>query len=71
MKETKRDHLKDRMNDLETNSKKKNMTDFRFFFIIIIPFFTVYSFIQRVISKSDGCIYLKQVPSSDGSLGLI
>jgi hypothetical protein len=27
--------------------------------------------IQRVISKRDGYINLKQIPSSDGSLGLI
>jgi hypothetical protein len=27
--------------------------------------------IKRVISKKDGCAYLKQVPSIDGSLELI
>jgi hypothetical protein len=32
-------------------------------------FFTIYSrYLKRVISKRDGCVYLKQVPSSDGSL---
>jgi hypothetical protein len=34
--------------------------------------FTIYSrYIKRVISKRDGCEYLKQVPSIDGSLELI
>jgi hypothetical protein len=34
--------------------------------------FTIYSkYLERVISKRDGCEYLKQVPSSDGSLELI
>jgi hypothetical protein len=28
-------------------------------------------YLKRVISKRDGCEYLKQVPSSDGSLELI
>jgi hypothetical protein len=27
--------------------------------------------IKRVNSKRDGCVYLKQVPSSDGSVELI
>jgi hypothetical protein len=35
-------------------------------------FFIIYSrYLKRVISKRDGCVYLKQVPSSDGSLELI
>jgi hypothetical protein len=35
-------------------------------------FFTIYSsYLKRVISKRDGCEYLKQVPSIDGSLELI
>jgi hypothetical protein len=34
--------------------------------------FTIYSrYIKRVISKRDGCEYLKQVPSIDGSLALV
>jgi hypothetical protein len=34
--------------------------------------FTIYSrYLKRVISKRDGCEYLKQVPSIDGSLELI
>jgi hypothetical protein len=28
-------------------------------------------YLKRVISKRDGCEYLKQVPSSDGSLELV
>jgi hypothetical protein len=42
------------------------------FFYLYIAFFTVYSrYLKRVISKRDGCEYLKQVPSIDGSLELI
>jgi hypothetical protein len=42
------------------------------FFLFIYCFFTIYSrYLKRVISKRDGCEYLKQVPSSDGSLELI
>jgi hypothetical protein len=39
---------------------------------IYLLHFTVYSrYLKRVISKRDGCEYLKQVPSIDGSLELI
>jgi hypothetical protein len=35
-------------------------------------FFAIYSrYLKRVLSKRDGCEYLKQVPSIDGSLELI
>jgi hypothetical protein len=41
-------------------------------FLFIYCFFTIYSrYLKRVISKRDGCVYLKQVSSSDGSLELI
>jgi hypothetical protein len=41
-------------------------------FIIFYCFFTIYSrYLKRVISKRDGCEYLKQEPSIDGSLELI
>jgi hypothetical protein len=41
-------------------------------FLFIYCIFTIYSrYIKRVISKRDGCAYLKQVPSIDGSLELI
>jgi hypothetical protein len=41
-------------------------------FVIIYCFLTIYSrYLKRVISKRDGCEYLKQVPSIDGSLELI
>jgi hypothetical protein len=34
-------------------------------FLFIYCFFTIYSgYLKRVISKKDGCIYLKHVPSS-------
>jgi hypothetical protein len=45
-----------------------------YFFIIlfIYCFFTIYSrYLKGVISKRDGCEYLKKVPSIDGSLELI
>jgi hypothetical protein len=43
-----------------------------FFYLFIYCIFIVYSrYLKRVISKRDGCEYLKQVPSSDGSLELI
>jgi hypothetical protein len=42
-----------------------------FFLFIIIGFLQSIQDIKRVISKRDGCVYLKQVPSSDGSLELI
>jgi hypothetical protein len=43
-----------------------------FYFYLFIAFFTMYSrYLKRVISKRDGCEYLKQVPSIDGSLELI
>jgi hypothetical protein len=42
------------------------------FFLFNYCTFTIYSrYIKRVISKRDECVYLKQVPSSDGSLELI
>jgi hypothetical protein len=42
------------------------------FFLFNYCIFTMYSrYIKRVISKRDGYEYLKQVPSSDGSLELI
>jgi hypothetical protein len=42
-----------------------------FLFYLFIAFFTIYSrYLKRVISKRDGCEYLKQVPSIDGSLEL-
>jgi hypothetical protein len=41
---------------------------FLFILFLHIPFFTIYSrYLKRVISKRDGCEYLKQVPSIDGS----
>jgi hypothetical protein len=43
-----------------------------YFFYSLYCFFTIYSrYLKRVISKKDGCVYLKQVPSIDGSLELI
>jgi hypothetical protein len=49
-----------------------NNVDKIIFFVFIYCFFTIYSrYLKRVISKRDGCEYLKQVPSSDGSLELI
>jgi hypothetical protein len=43
-----------------------------FFIFFNYWIFTIYSrYIKRVISKRDGCEYLKQVPSIDGSLELI
>jgi hypothetical protein len=45
---------------------------FEHFFYIYLLRFTIYSrYLKRVISKRDGGVYLKQVPSSDGSLELI
>jgi hypothetical protein len=44
---------------------------FVYLFIITLLLFYNLLKIQRVISKRDECIFLKQVPSSDGSLGLI
>jgi hypothetical protein len=42
------------------------------FFIFYYCIFTIYSrYIKTVISKRDGCEYLNQVPSIDGSLELI
>jgi hypothetical protein len=42
------------------------------FILFIYCFFTIYSrYLKRVISKRDGCEYLKQIPSIDGSLELI
>jgi hypothetical protein len=42
------------------------------YFYFFYCFFTIYSrYLKRVISKRDGCEYLKQVPSLDGSLELI
>jgi hypothetical protein len=42
------------------------------YFLFIYCIFTIYSrYLKRIISKKDGCEYLKQVPSSDGSLELI
>jgi hypothetical protein len=44
----------------------------RMLHFLFIAFFTIYSiYLKRVISKRDGCVYLKQVPSIDGSLELI
>jgi hypothetical protein len=44
----------------------------RHIFYLFIAFFTIYSrYLKIVISKSNGCEYLKQVPSIDGSLELI
>jgi hypothetical protein len=40
--------------------------------IFIYCFFTIYSrYLKKVISKRDGCVYRKQIPSIDGSLELI
>jgi hypothetical protein len=42
------------------------------FFYLYITFFLQFTEdIKRVISKRDGCVYLKQVPSIDGSLELV
>jgi hypothetical protein len=42
-----------------------------FYFFFNYCIFTIYSrYLKRVIIKRDGCEYLKQVPSSDGSLEL-
>jgi hypothetical protein len=42
------------------------------FFLFNYCIFTIYSrYMKRVISKRDGCEYLKQVPFIDGSLELI
>jgi hypothetical protein len=44
-----------------------NLRSFLYFLFI-----TIYSrYLKTVISKRDGCEYLKQVPSIDGSLELI
>jgi hypothetical protein len=40
-------------------------------FIYLLLFYNLLKLIKRVISKRDGCVYLKQAPSSDGSLELI
>jgi hypothetical protein len=41
-------------------------------FLFIYYFFTIYSrYLKRVISKRDGCEYLKQVPSIDSSLEIM
>jgi hypothetical protein len=46
--------------------------DWRMMIFYYYCIFTIYSrYIKRVISKRDGCVYLKQVPSSDGSLEII
>jgi hypothetical protein len=48
--------------------------EIRFFLLFIylfIAFLQSTQGIKRVISKRDGCIYLKQVPYIDGSLELI
>jgi hypothetical protein len=43
-----------------------------FIYLFVYCFFTIYSrYLKRVISKRDGCEYLKEVPSIDGSLELI
>jgi hypothetical protein len=40
---------------------------FPMFFLFNYCIFTIYSrYLKRVISKRDGCEYLKQVPSIDG-----
>jgi hypothetical protein len=45
---------------------------YTYIFVFIYCFFTIYSrYLKRVISKRDGCVYLKKVPSIDGSLELI
>jgi hypothetical protein len=42
------------------------------FYFLFYCIFKIYSrYIKRVISKRDGCEYLKQVPSIDGSLELV
>jgi hypothetical protein len=48
------------------------LMDNSFCFLFIYCIFTIYSrYLKRLISKRDGCAYLKQVPSCDGSLELI
>jgi hypothetical protein len=55
----------------EVLSTVNNIYIYTFLFIYLF-IFTIYSrYLKRVISKRDGCVYLKQVPSSDGSLELI
>jgi hypothetical protein len=45
---------------------------FFLFFLFNYCIFIIYSrYLKRVTSKRDGCEYLKQVPSIDGSLELI
>jgi hypothetical protein len=46
--------------------------NYTWIFFIYLLLFTIYSrYLKRVISKRDGCEYLKQVPSIYGSLELI
>jgi hypothetical protein len=61
--------------DLHTNSKLSPYTNgcslLNFFYLFIAFFLQSTQDIKRVISKRDGCEYLKQVPSIDGSLELV
>jgi hypothetical protein len=63
------------LNEFQSNIKKGTLRrNFNFFYFLLFTycFFTIYSrYLKRVISKRDGCEYLKQVPSIDGSLELI
>jgi hypothetical protein len=59
-------------NSFCTSQENRVPMGLNFTFLFFIAFFTIYSrYLKRVISKRDGCEYLKQVPSSDGSLELI
>jgi hypothetical protein len=54
---------------MEAHDLTKNLFRIRkiFFIYLFIAFFTICSrYLKRVISKRDGCEYLKQVPSIDG-----
>jgi hypothetical protein len=65
------DSAKDAVEICEITSQNQ-ITPLVLIFLFIYCFFTIYSrYLKRVISKRDGCIYLKQVPSIDGSLKLI
>jgi hypothetical protein len=56
-------------NYMATHTPIRHLNNTETFFNCI---FTIYSrYLKKVISKRDGCAYVKQVPSIDGSLELI
>jgi hypothetical protein len=60
------------LRNILTEVLSSNATRIEIFFLFNYCIFTIYSrYLKREISKMDGCEYLKQVPSIDGSLKLI